>query len=1068
MTGVLPTATVTILQVGFEAVGADAAHLTSARGRLDRTVARVVAGHGGALSTAVSDGFVAGFPGADEALACAVDLQRAPLAPLRLRIAVHTGWAQLRQRSFVGPAVERATRLRDLAHGGQILLSEMTRGLVADRLPPDAWLIDVANHALPGAPTTERVAQLCHRDLVNDFPPLRTSAVGPGHGFPMLLTKFIGRRTELTELCQLIADHRLMTLTGSGGVGKTRLAVQLAGRLAAGFDGGVWYVDLASITDPGLVPISVARTFGLPDWPGDREDALVRFIADRELLVVLDNCEHLLDGCAALVTALLGSCPRLRMLATSREPIGVDGELTWPTPPLSLTDEAIQLFTDRARLAQPDFTVGGDNAAAVAEICRRLDGIPLAIELAAVRVRALSLGEILDGLHDRLRVLTGGARTAVPRHQTLRASVDWSHALLTERERVVLRRLAVFRGGFDSEAAHHVAGGAELPRYQTREELSQLVDKSLVVADDRGRQKRYRLLETVRQYAQEKLGESGESAAVCARHRDHYTALFATPVSVGLQPRVERAEVEIDNLRAAFTWSHDHGETELAAQLASSLQPLWLTGGRILEGLAWFDTVLTGEPALAPATRARALADKVALATLTGSLYRMDEAHQALAIARDLDDPALLAQALAACGFTCCYSPGLAAPYFAEAVKLAPALADDWRLSRIRGWQAFSAYVAGDLSTARAAAEDGLGLANAIGDGSVSRLCRWCIGLAQWLSADLPGATTQFREIAAEARTAHDLMSGASGLMALGIALAYQGDTSGAAAAAAAAIEAAADLPGFQQGAAFGALVDAALAAGDVATAVSASEAAVQACALTELLATNGNPVAKAALARGDVSAARRCADEAVSAATGVHRMMLLATRVRIAIADGEVDRAQRDAHDALAIAAETKAYLAVPDVLECLAGLAADSGSSPEAARLFGAAAAARERTGQVRFQIYDVGYSTAVAALRKALGSSAFDADWAAGTALSTAEAIGYARRGHRERKRPSRGWVSLTPTELDVVQLVGDGLSNKDIAARLFVSPRTVQTHLTHVYAKLGVTSRVQLVQEAARHG
>jgi predicted ATPase len=265
----------------------------------------------------------------------------------------------------------------------------------------------------------------------------------------------------------------------------------------------------------------MARALGLPDQPGrSTMDTLLRFVRDRQMLVVLDNCEHLLDASAELVVAVLSGAAQLTVLATSREAIGVAGEVSWRVPSLSLTDEAIELFTDRARHARPSFAVSDDNAATVSEICARLDGVPLAIELAAARVRALSLAEILEGLHDRFRLLTGGARTAGRRQQTLRASVDWSHALLTEPERVLFGRLAVFLGGFDLDAAQAVAAGGDVARYQVLDQLTLLVDKSLVVADDTGGRTRYRLLETVRQYALEKLGESGEADAVRTRHRD--------------------------------------------------------------------------------------------------------------------------------------------------------------------------------------------------------------------------------------------------------------------------------------------------------------------------------------------------------------------------------------------------------------------------------------------------------------------------------------------------------------------------------------------------------------------
>ena len=264
----------------------------------------------------------------------------------------------------------------------------------------------------------------------------------------------------MDELRRIITDNRLVTLTGAGGVGKTRLAVEVAARLVGEFADGVWYVDLAPITNPLVVPVTVARTLGLADQPGrSTMDTLRRFVGDRKILLLLDNCEHLLDACGALIVALLDACPQLTILATSREPIGVAGELTWRVPSLSLADEAIELFADRARRARPDFRVTDDNSATIADICRRLDGMPLAIELAAARVRALSLAHIVENLHDRFRLLTGGARTALHRHQTLRASVDWSHALLTEPERSLFRRLGVFLGGFDLEAAQAV--GAE-------------------------------------------------------------------------------------------------------------------------------------------------------------------------------------------------------------------------------------------------------------------------------------------------------------------------------------------------------------------------------------------------------------------------------------------------------------------------------------------------------------------------------------------------------------------------------------------------------------------------------
>jgi predicted ATPase/class 3 adenylate cyclase/DNA-binding CsgD family transcriptional regulator len=1085
MSGLLPTGTVTLLLADVEGSTrlweTQPDEMTAAVARLNQAVSDIIPAHDGVrpVEQGEGDSFVAAFSRASDAVVAALALQRAPLAPIRLRIGVHSGEVQLRDEgNYAGPTINRTARLRDLGHGGQTLLSGVTEGLVQDRLPAGAWLTDLGSHPLRDLPRPERVAQLCHPDLVNEFPPLRVSTVVVSQRLPVQLTSFVGRDAELAQLLELLAESRVVTLTGAGGVGKTRLAVQVAAKLAAEFNDGVHYVDMAPITDPEVVPVTVARALRLPDQPGrSTMDTLLRFVSDHQMLVVLDNCEHLLDASAELVVALLGAAQGLTVLATSREAIGVAGEVSWRVPSLALADEAIDLFVDRARHARPDFTLTDDNAAVVGEICRRLDGVPLAIELAAARVRALSLAEILDSLHDRFRLLTGGARTAVRRQQTLRASVDWSHALLTEPERVLFRRLAVFLGGFDFDAAQAVAGsGGDVARYQVLDQLTLLVDKSLVVADDSGGRTHYRLLETVRQYAQEKLGESGEADAVRTRHRDHYTAMAAlldAPAGSDYEQRVEQAETEIDNLRAAFAWSLENSDVELALALASSLQPLWQARGRIREGLAWFDAVLTREVAqdaeVAAAVRARALADTAVLYLFCGAADSVDRAQQALALARDIDDPAVLARALTACGLTAAYNAELAAAYFAEAIELVRELDDRWRLGQILAWQADAAIAAGDPIAARMVAEEGRDLADTIGDGFNSRHCRVCLGVAQIWQGELAGAVAQFRAVAAEAKTAHDGISEAVSLGHQGTALAWQGDTAAARAAADASLEFASEFGGLAASVGYFALGNTALAAGDVETALDATAAAWEHGSFAPGFAAHLRPfIALATLAGGDLIAARRWADDAVTTATGWAVLIrALTTRARVAIAQGKFEQAERDAHDALATVPECFPYLGFSDILECLAALAIGAGSHREAARLFAAAESIRQRSGAVRFKVWDAGYEASIVALRSAMGESDFDTAWAEGTAMSAEEAIGYAQRGRGQRKRPTSGWASLTPTERDVVRLVSEGLGNKDIATRLFVSPRTVQTHLTHVYTKLGLTSRVQLAQEAARH-
>jgi predicted ATPase/class 3 adenylate cyclase/DNA-binding CsgD family transcriptional regulator len=1082
VSGLLPTGTVTLLLADVEGSTrlweTQPEQMTVAMARMNRTVTETIATHDGVrpVEQGEGDSFVVAFARGSDAVACALELQRAPLAPIRLRIGIHTGEIHLRDEgNYAGPTINRTARLRDLGHGGQTLLSGATEALVLDGLPDDVWLSDLGTHSLRDLPRPERVMQLCHPDMLNDFPPLRVAKALISQRLPVQFTSFVGREADIAQVRDLVTQNRLVTLTGAGGVGKTRMAIQIAGQCVNEFADGIWYVDLAPITDPDLVPITTARALGLPDQPGRSTiETLSRFIADRQMLVVLDNCEHLLDASAMLTLALLGACPRLKFLTTSREPIGMAGELSWRVPSLPLADKAIELFVDRACRARPDFVVNNENAATVTEICRRLDGVPLAIELAAARVRALTLTEILDSLHDRFRLLTGGARTAVRRQQTLRASVDWSHALLTEPERVLFRRLAAFMGGFDFVGAQSVCGGGDVERYQVLDQLALLVDKSLVVADDSGSRTRYRLLETMRQYALEKLGESGEADVVRTRHRDYYTALAAeldAPAGSDYEQRIEQAETEIDNLRAAFAWSRENSDVELALALASSLQPLWLARGRIRDGLAWFDAALADqaaqETAVAPPVCARALSDKAVL-DAWDVVDSFHQAEQALAIARQIDEPSLLARTLTACGFIAAvsYDAEVARACFTEAIGLARAVDDRWRLSQILALQAQGAHLEGDLPGMRAAAEEGRDVADAIGDRFNSRMCRYYLGSAQMAQGDLAGATAQFHEVAAEAEAAHDEICRVANLGGQSLALAYLGEAAAARAVGEAALEGGAEL-GWRF-AVLGQLVlgVAALAAGDGAAAHEASnQHMTDVVGAYAPLRCTGN--AEFALADGDQVAARRWADEAVATSTGWSLSRPLTTRARVAIAAGEADQAERDAHDALACAAEVAAHLVIPDILECLAVLADKASSHREAARLFGAAHAARERMGAVRFKIYDAGYQASAAALRDTMGEQDFDAAWAEGAALSTEEAIAYAQRGRGQRKRPSSGWASLTPAELDVVRLVSEGLSNNDIATRLFVSPRTVQTHLTHVYTKLSLSSRVQLVQEAARH-
>ena len=1078
----LPTGTVTLLLADVEGstrlweTQPDA--MTAAVARLDRALADAVDAHRGVrpVEQGEGDSFVIAFARAADAVSCALALQRAQLAPLKLRIGIHTGDVHLRDEgNYIGPTVNRTARLRNLAHGGQTVLSGATEPLVIDQLPSDVTLDDLGTHPLRDLPRPERVIQLCHPDLHNEFPPLRTANVVAAENLPVQLSSFIGRKKEIGGIREALTGNRLVTLTGAGGAGKTRLAMQVAAEMASGFTDGVYYVDLAPITDPDVVPVATARALGLPDQPGQPTmDVLLRFIRERRMLILLDNCEHLLDASAELVIALLGSCPALTLLTTSREPIGVTGEVSWRVPSLSLADDAIALFTDRARRVKPDFHVTVENAEAVTEICRRLDGLPLAIELAAARIRALSPTEILESLHDQFRLLTGGARTSVRRQQTLRASVDWSHALLSEPEQVLFRRLAVFFGGFDVDAAHACAGDADSERYQVLDQLTLLVDKSLVVAEDSRRGTRYRLLETVRQYAQEKLHESREGDEIRTRHRDHYTAtaaLLDRPPDADHERHVDWAEAEIDNLRAAFAWSRERGDVERALTLASSLQPLWLTRGRIQEGIGWLSAALADadpQTAGASAARVRASANKALLLAFLATNDHASEVEQTLELARELGDPAQLARALTACGMFAAADES-ARRYFSEAADLARELGDSWILGQIRAQEALAGFI-GDRTTAvvQAAAEEGLRIAAEIGDAFVSRQCHMALAWEELLAGDLRKSVVRLDELAQDCSTSRDSMFSMYTSVIQTYALAYMGEVDRARVASDTALRHASELFDYYKGAVHVGFAYIHLAEGDAAAAWAEHNRARALTGIDSRIASVFAWTPLGPLACGDRDAARRAADEAVAHTAGIGRSLALAARAYVEVAQGELDCAEHDAHQALDLASCLGGHLVVPFALDSLASVAAQTGNPVAAARLLGAADVTRRHMGIVRFKVLDAAAQATTATLRETLRDNDFDAAWDEGAALSIEEAIAYAQRGRGERKRAGSGWASLTRAELDVVKLVSAGLGNKEVAARLFVSPRTVQAHLTHIYAKLGLTSRVQLAQEAAKHG
>jgi predicted ATPase/class 3 adenylate cyclase len=617
----MPSGTVTFLFTDIEGstrlLGQFPHAYPAALVRHDTLLRQAIESHSGWVFETVGDAFYAAFARPSDAVAAAIDAQRAllreqwgELEAIKARMGLHTGEVEVRGQHYFGTALYRCARLMAIGHGGQTLVSDATSQLVRDSLPTGASLQDEGTHRLKDLASPERVWQLIHPDLPAEFPPLR-SLGGVPNNLPAQLTNFVGRERERAEVAQLLRGARLLTLVGAGGAGKTRLALHVAADVLEECADGVYLVELASLADPGLIPHSLAAALGLREEPGQPLlGTVVQYLQPKNLLLVLDNCEHLLSGCAEVADRLLRTCPQLRVLATSREPLEVAGETSWrvpslpvpgpgETPPIEqLTQyDAVRLFIDRARSALGTFSVTNQTAPALAQLCWRLDGIPLAIELAATRVTSLSLEQIAARVDDRFRLLTGGSRTALPRHQTLRAAVDWSYDLLTLVERALFDRLSVFAGGWTLEAAEAVCAGGLIDPDDVLDLLTHLVDKSLVLAEARAAgEMRYRMLETLRQYATEKLHGSGDAQSVQQRHRDWCLVLAETAEPELWGPKqvewFDRLDTELDNLRTALDFSRTAGAPE-GLRLATVLWHFWEVRGRLSEGRDWLTTLLS-------------------------------------------------------------------------------------------------------------------------------------------------------------------------------------------------------------------------------------------------------------------------------------------------------------------------------------------------------------------------------------------------------------------------------------------------------------------------------------------
>lgn len=748
--------------------------------RHDEILRQAIESHGGQIIKNTGDGFHAvfdtGVGGIGAALAAQQALSSASwdeIKPnnLRVRIGLHTGEAQERSGDYYGTALNRAARIMSVAHGGQTLLSTTTADLVREQLPQDTSLRDLGQHRLRDLVRSEHIFQLMHPSLPADFPPLKSVDAFPNN-LPVQLTTFIGREREIDEVRQRLPAARLLTLIGPGGTGKTRLSLQLAADVLPSFPDGVWLAELATLTDPALVVQTVGSVFHLREQLGMSLSELVTdYLREKSLLLILDNCEHLIEASAHLAEQLLHAGANLKIIASSREALGIAGETIYRVPPLSLPDpdqggrealmecESVQLFVERASAANPKFVLTEQNASAIAQICRRLDGIPLALELAAARVTAFSPEQIASHLDDRFRLLTGGSRTALPRQQTLRALIDWSYELLSGDERTLLRKLSVFAGGWTYEAAEAVCSELDV-----LDLLTQLVNKSLVAMENEGREPRYRLLETVRQYARDKLLEMGDTEATRDAHFYYFFGLAERVAPklrrFGASEWVEQLDLEHDNIRAAMQWGLD-SHVEDVLRMIPLLLYFWNRRGYEEEGRNLIREALRRTEQLREiegedAHRRQRLIGEVwhSLAMLAYSqgdnTHAVEASEQAAALARQLNDKRLLAIAL---GFEASgamflgNTEGIQA-LLQEGLAAANESGDPYAVGLPLAMYALaSGLVTGDFAAASADLEKGYKLLKESGDDWGATMSRLSAGMIAKYRGDYAEARKQFTAI---------------------------------------------------------------------------------------------------------------------------------------------------------------------------------------------------------------------------------------------------------------------------------------------------------------------------------
>ena len=1012
----LPTGVVTFLFTDIEGstrlLEAGPAAYRLALARHDEILDRTIVDHGGIVFERAGDSIAAAFGSPTDAVCAALASQNAlsreawDLArPIKVRMGLSTGEASVHGQQYFGLTLHRCARMMSSAHGGQVLLSATTATLVQQALPPEVSLVDLGDHRLRDLAQPERIFQLVAPDLPREFPPLRTLTAIPNN-LPLQVTSFVGReqQVEAVRAALMHRDTRLLTLTGPGGTGKTRLALQVAAELLDSFPDGLYFVPLASVTDPELVPSATAQVLDVREVPGRPLVGSLRdFLRSRQTLLILDNFEQVIAA-APFVAELVGAAPGLRVVVTSRAVLRLYGEREYPVPPLALPDrrtaptaqhlvqfEAVRLFAERARAARPDFAITDETAPAVAEICHRLDGLPLAVELAAARVRSLPPRTMLQRMERRLPLLTGGGRDLPARQRTLRDAIAWSYDLLEPEEQALFRRLAVFRG-CTLEAAEHVCAG-EPPRpgatttavvpleIDVLDGLASLVEKSLVRQEETADgEPRFRMLETVREFALERLAESDEAGAVHRRHAQAALQLAETsePLLVGPEQSAWFAtlEREHDNLRSALSWSQNQGYATLALRFAVALWWFWSAHGHVKEGRERVTSLLKRFPLRAdPATNPGRVDLHAKVLWIAGMLASMQGDHPAarahqeesLALRRTLGDPWAIFNSLEGLGTITCFQGDYAASerYLHESLEIAAELDDPPSKAMALHALGNLKNELGELDAARAYYQESLAVLPPDSPLHGPRLSDAAVALDQG----------RYDEAEEQARFALEQFQ-------------RQGDRH------------------------------------------------VEALALATLGAV--------ALARGDHVLAHARLTESITI--------------------------QQDHGNVPGVA----------QVLERFVGLASAQGRMEGAARIAGAAEALRQRGGGPLSPAARARFDRLVAPVRTSLGEEAYAEAWQLGHALDLEEAVSEAL-AITEPVSPASAddtppavialdvSVSvLSRREIEVAALIGQGMTNRQIAEALVIAEGTVANHVVHILSKLVFSSRAQVAVWAADHG